>query len=408
VPTEPVPEIVAAKFDDWFGLAGVAWLYALGLSLLLLSIYCTNRFRASALSSVAAALAALLGAGLSLGERPQLLSLALISIALAAWFATERDLAPRWWLVLFTWAWSLIHGYWILSVGFGCLMVTAIAIDRRPGWRALFRLAAVPFLCAVAVMLNPVGLGVFEAPLAVHEAGKWVGEWQRTDLSLPYPRAVVLMLAVTVLTWFVRRRRVPASRIMLLVLAVFLVWYANRTVAIAAVVTAPLLAEGLDGLIARVSTDAPRQERGPGSSEVRALAAWTAVCLLALAVALPRVSVTPYGVPLALNDGLRALPPGTTVFNTYGIGGWLTWRYPQLHQVIDGLVTPYPVAYQDAYHAALDGEPGWDTFVERTGARAALLQVGTPLIVDLRRSGWTVVQRGDGYVLLEHPRANLP
>jgi hypothetical protein len=117
------------------------------------------------------------------------------------------------------------------------------------------------------------------------------------------------------------------------------------------------------------------------------------------------VSVTPYGVPLGLDRDLRAVPAGTTVFNTYGIGGWLTWRYPRLHQVIDGLVTPYPVAYQVAYHDALEGEPGWEAFVADTGARVALLQEGTPLIADLRGAGWSVDKRADGYVLLAYPDA---
>src|SRR5215213_3502075 len=144
VPTEPLPEVVAVQFDHWFGLAGVAWLYALGLCLLLVSLYCTNRFRASAPAACVAALTAFLGAGLSLGERPQLLSLALIPVSLAAWFASERDLRPRWWLVPVTWLWSLIHGYWILCVGLGALMVVAILLDRRPGVRAAAGLVAVP------------------------------------------------------------------------------------------------------------------------------------------------------------------------------------------------------------------------------------------------------------------------
>jgi hypothetical protein len=404
VPTEPLPEIVAVQFDRWFGLAGVAWLYALGLSLVLLSLYLTNRLRASAPSACVAALMALAGAGLSLGERPQLLSLVLLPLALAAWFASEADLQPRWWLIPLTWVWSLVHGYWILCVGIGLLMVVAIVIERRPGLRVVARLTSVPLLCALVVLLNPVGPGVFAAPLAVHEAGKWVAEWQRTDLTLLYPQVTMAMVALTVIGWLVARRRLPASQLMLVVLAVFLVWYANRTVALGSVIVAPLLAESLDGLVASLGfAGISARRHRPERREVAALAGWTAACLVVLALALPRVAVTPYGVPLGLDRELRAVPAGTTVFNTYGIGGWLTWRYPDLHQVIDGLVTPYPPSYQDAYHAALEGEAGWKAFVTRTGASVALLQDGTPLIADLRQDGWLVVKSADGYVLLHHP-----
>ncbi|MFZ2013307.1 MAG: hypothetical protein WAV00_05745, partial [Nocardioides sp.] len=92
-----------------------------------------------------------------------------------------------------------------------------------------------------------------------------------------------------------------------------------------------------------------------------------------------------------------------TVLNTYGIGGWLRWRHPDLNPVIDGLATPYPASFTARYHAAVDADPGWRTFVRDAGAPAALLMDGTPLIPKLLSSGWHVEQSGDGYRLLLAP-----
>ncbi len=58
-----------------------------------------------------------------------------------------------------------------------------------------------------------------------------------------------------------------------------------------------------------------------------------------------------------------------------GIGGWLEWRVPGVDPVIDGMLDAYPVGYIRDFFAATRVEPGWRSFVERTGARVA---VATP------------------------------
>lgn len=399
VPTEPLPEIVAAGFERWFGLAGVAWLYAWGLITVIVTVYLTNRLRGGRVAAATATLLASVGLGLSLTERPQLLSFCLLPIVLAAWRGSSEDLRPRWWLVPITWLWSLMHGFWVMGVAYGVLVVIGVALGRRTSPRALARLASVPLLCAASVLLNPVGLGVFEAPLAVSGAAKWVGEWQRTDLAMVYPLAVELMIVLTVVAWVIRRSPVSWTQILLVLSAVFWVWYAYRLVAVAALVIAPLFTEAWSGGLRR-ERETPESVRAR-SWEVGVVAGWSALCLLALALAAPSATITPQGVPLGLDARLDRLAPGTTVFNTYGIGGWLTWRHPDLNQGIDGLVTPYPQSYVDGYHHALLADPGWKAFVDGTGSRVALLQVGTLLIPKLESDGWTRTGAADGYVLLQ-------
>jgi hypothetical protein len=303
-----------------------------------------------------------------------------------------------------TWLWSLVHGLWILGVGYGVLFVVAAAIARRTPPRALLRLSLVPVLSFAVVALNPAGLGVIEAPFTIPGYGKWVAEWGHTE-PVGSLAALVLeaMILVTLGLWLMNRRRIPVSRVLLLLTAVVWTYYAYRTVAVAAVVMGPLLAEAIEGAVASI-----RGEERPVAPvrrhERRLLLTCALATLAVLALVVPQTSMQPKYVPTTLDPVLDRLPAGTVVFNTYGIGGWVTWRHPDLHPVIDGLATPYSTQYFAAFHAALDGKPGWRRFVRSTGATATYMADVFRLPGLLQRHGWVPMAKSEGYVVLVRPK----
>jgi hypothetical protein len=402
VPTEALPEVVGAAFNRWFGLSGVAWLLALALCLILLSVYFAARFRGPPAIAALGTIVALVGIGGSLSPRPQLLSFALLPIVITAWLASEEDLRPRWWLVPMTWLWSMLHGFWSLGVGYGLMAAVVICLERRPGARPALRLVAVPIACAASVLLTPQGLDLLQAPFHSQRAGfaannetPWVLEWGRTTPHNHYAQATVLVIAVTVVAWLVTRHRPSLLRVVLLASAAFWVWFAYRTVAIGCLVAVLLMVEAV--------SPATDRRPAPRRAEVSVLLGVVALCLAVLATVVARAPVEAKGIPTALDPALDRIPPGTTVLNSYGLGGWLAWRHPDLNRTIDGSATPYPAGYQAAYHAAISGEPGWQAFVKRTDAHFAYLDDTSALIPRLKAMGWTTVSRGDGVQVLRAP-----
>ncbi len=99
VPTEPLPEVVAALVQRGFGYSGLAWLYGARCRPRRLTIQVTNRREAALLPATVATVLFLLPAYGSITPRPQLVSFVLLPVVLAAWLQTDRDLRPRWWLV---------------------------------------------------------------------------------------------------------------------------------------------------------------------------------------------------------------------------------------------------------------------------------------------------------------------
>ena len=405
VPTEPLPEIVSAYVERWLGLAGLAVLFAVAATVVVLVVYLSCRRVAAPLPASVATILTVLAVSASLTARPQLVSFVLLPVVVTAWLRTEQDHRTRWWLVPLVWLWSLCHGFWFIGAGYGLLFVVGFALSRTMPRPALLRQAAVAVGSFAVVALNPVGIGVLEAPLRVNDTARYIQEWNRTDLASPAALGAIAMVVVTACVWAVTRRDVTWPRVLVLVSALLATWYAGRTVAVAGLVVCPLFAAALDRLVraevgsATVASSTP----GPRRPELLLLAAAGAVACLAVAVAAPHTSDRPGDVPTALDGRLDDLPAGTRVFNAYELGGWIAWRHPDLEQYIDGLITPYSEEHARDYTIAESTAPGWYDVVRESGARVALLGQNSALAAGLVDHGWVAEGTGNGYVLLAPP-----
>ena len=177
----------------------------------------------------------------------------------------------------------MCHGFWFIGAAYGFLFVVGIAMSRRTDLRTLVRLTCVPIGRALlVVLLNPAGLGVFEAPFRVNAVAGYITEWQRTQPAAPGPAGALLMIALTAVLWGVTRTGVSWTRVLMLSSAVFWVWDAERLVVVGAVVTVPLLAGALDGLLARSTVEQRGAE--PRGADRRELLIVTAVGVAVLGV----------------------------------------------------------------------------------------------------------------------------
>ena len=165
--TQWLPEVVAQKGYELAGLPGVAWLRCAGMLMLLGALLWACRRVADSVPALMAALTAMLGAGASLTERPQLVSFILLTVTLAAWWQTAKDLRPRWWLIPLTWVWACSHGLWSVGIAVGGVVILGLAIDRRLDRRTAVRLMLVPALSLVAAALTPVGPRLLLSPFDV-------------------------------------------------------------------------------------------------------------------------------------------------------------------------------------------------------------------------------------------------
>jgi hypothetical protein len=407
VPTQWSTQVLASLAEDWFGLPGVACLFGALFLCFVLVTFTGARRLGRPLAATAVTTLVVVGAAPTLSARPQVVSLVLLTVTVAAWLRTAEDGRPRWWLVPMTWVWATAHGLWSAGVLVMFVCWLGLLLDRRVTGRRSLALLAVPVLSLLVTMLTPVGPRLLTSQLAVSARTALIPEWGPTSFRSVPSLAVALMLAAVVVLW-ARRGQVSWTRLLLLLLAAAWTLLVARLVSLGAVVAAPLLAEALERVLAGSGpvVDPARSSPGlrSGRGERVTLVVAAAVYLAVLAVAAPRVVDEPDAVPTGLGPRLAALPRGTAVLVEDGIGGWVEWRAPGAHPVIDGMLDAYPVPYIEDFFAATRLEPGWRDFVARSGAEVAVVQVGTPLTAALLDElHWRAVQREGAWVYLAAP-----
>jgi hypothetical protein len=394
VPTQWLSEIVMAKTEDWFGLAGVAFLSGALEVALFVAVYAVCRDRAEPLVAAALTATALFAMQNGLSMRPQVVSYALVAVVVGAWLRTRHDGRPRWWLVPLVWVWAMLHGMWPVALAVGGVAVLGLALDRAPRHLVL-RAAVVPLASAVAAALTPVGPELYTAVVAVGSRTSFFAEWRPPDWTSLYGVPLAALLVLTAVAMW-KRGRNSWTEILLVALAAAFAAYSQRTVPVAAAMIAPLAAAPVQALVGR---------RTPVGRRERALVAGGALAtLLALAVAVPHTSDRPMARPAWMDPALSALPAGTKVLDDWDWGGYLMWRYPRLDLMMHGYGDTFTTAELRRNNGLIELDPGWDSALRASGARVAVLRPWSRLAYELiAREGWQVVESSAGFELLRAP-----
>jgi len=396
VPTEWLPAVLGQEMYQVFGLPGIAWMRCAAILGLLSALVWSARRSADTPSAVIVALVAIVGAYTGLTERPQLVGFVFLAVAVGAWWRTATDLKPRWWLVPMTWLWANFHGLWSVGIAVGLVVIAGLLLDRRRSQATATRLIAVLVLSVAAAALTPVGPRLLLSPLSVGKnASQFVGEWQSTSVHDPFAVVTLAMLALVLLSWVRLERRPPYWQIGLLLTGVAATLAMSRTIAVGAIIAAPLLAQEIH---------LHRGRRPVAATTRRSRSVWAALILVALVAAAPLSAArahAPLRVPDQLRPQLSLIPSGTVVLAEGDISGWLFWAEPQVRPVLDPRIEIYPPAHVRAFVSAMAAEPGWRQFVDRTGAGYALVLTGSPIATALvDRAGWSQVGEDAGFVLL--------
>lgn len=401
--TEWLPEVVAQKGYQLFGLPAVAWLRCAAMLALISALVWAGRQAADTVPAIIAALAALIGAGGSLSERPQLVSFVLLAITVGTWWKSAGDLKPRWWLIPMTYLWACCHGMWGIGVLIALAVIAGLALDRRLDRSTVSRLLAVPVLSVVAAALTPVGPRLLLTPMQVSSnAAQFVQEWQPTSARDLFAAVTLAMIGLALLPWVRGTASRPWWQVILAGSAVVCTLAMYRTIPVGSIIAAPLLASAL------------QEQRGhpAGPLTRRGVSAWIGLVVAAAIVAVPiaeAVAQRPSGWPEGLRPQLGAIPAKTIVLNDFAVGGWLLWREPQLRPVIDLRSEIYSMEYINDYRRTEQVKAGWQEFLRRTHPQYALLKADAPLTVALRQQlNWTTIVQDTGYVLLKAPRARMP
>ena len=393
--TQWLPELGLSLANTFGGLPAVALLAQLGRLAVCVTVYVGCRRESGPLAATLVTAITVLGTAASLSPRPQLVGFALLAVTTTAWLSTVRDLRVRWWLIPLTWVWASSHGTWVVGIMLGVATTLGLLADRRVDLRAAFKLLAVPVISSAAALVTPVGPRLLETFGTVRAVSPYIQEWRRPELSDPSTLALAGLVLVVVLVWIVRRDLPTWSTAAMLLVGVAWGCSYSRSVALGAIIVAPLAAQALDRILGR-----PRPRLG---REPQVVASLLAVSVVVSALAAWSGPPEPVGVPTGLTTALRSLPPRSVVYNDDSLGGWLMWSFPTLQQTADTRAELYGPARARAYLNEMGAGTDWLTSFDRIRPSAALIGDQSPLAHALVTDrGWIVVGRDRGFVLLTH------
>jgi hypothetical protein len=284
------------------------------------------------------------------------------------------------WFPLLTVLWANLHGGWVIGLGLLVIVLlaeTVRAIADRDNMAARVharRLAIIAAISVVAVAATPYGLRIYAYPIETvfsTAQQQLIVEWfspdfHRNDLK-PFEAMLMLLFVGFIL------RRPSLVDLLLSLAAVALALQSVRNVALFVAVTTPILIETWSAAWREL---ADHRRWRLGNIQPRPLLAATTGLALAV-VTLATVAqvatrlktqdaVTRQEYPVAAADWLAQHPDiGTHMFNQYGWGGYLAYRF-------------YPDPNRRVYifgEAALMGDPLLNRYQDVAALRPKWMQV---------------------------------
>jgi hypothetical protein len=394
VPTQWLSQLGMAWAEDTGGLAAVLAIAAVLQVATLAVVYLTCREHTSPLAAAVACMVCFMALAAAFTPRPQVASYLLFAVSVAAWRRATRSGQAPLGLILLTWLWVPVHGMWPIAVVLGLVMATGLSLDRVVEGRQRLLVFAVPVVSVLLAAATPLGVTIFEGVLEVGGRRMYFAEWAAPDFTDVRAVAVLVMAAV-VLVAVLRDGPLQWTPVLYLGVAIGLAVFSFRTLPLAAIMLAPVLAEVVQRGLPAGSP--------PSRLERIVLAAAVVVVGSVVLAATPARSAGP---PLApwLAQRLEEMPPGTRVLNDWDAGGYFLWKAPQVDLVMHGYADVFTPQELRRNVALVRVEAGWDDRVADLDADYALLEPDSALAYALtRHASWDVVDQDRDYVLLRAP-----
>lgn len=397
---EWLSQVIIAVFYKMFGLTGLSLYRSLGVTALVALLAVQAFRRTTPYRALICTLLACFATMGGWGERPQLLSfLLLVGVAQLIRSCAAGRRSP-WWLVPIIWLWANLHGLWVLAIAL--LGVAVLGLLLQQAWRQNLdraaRLTTVAVLSLAAAASTPNGPRLLLAPLHVRDYAQFVSEWGAPSIQTAYGLAFFGIVISLIVLYGSTNRRMSSYTLVQVAFAVLLGTLYIRTVAPAAVLLIPLLADAFG-------------ERVPTVTEKRSLQVVNGVflgtilmgTLVGAALTLMTLPRLPPAAPVAATEALvNSGKAPLRVVNEYGIGGWLLHRAPTVQPAIDGRTEIYPVDYVADYLNSLKMSGDWKSTIADLDPDVALLHPATPLVNGLRDElGWLTVYSDKNWLVLK-------
>jgi len=373
-------ELLYGVLDRTGGLVSIRFLGGVvGATLATTAYMIALRVSGERMRAVGITLVSLLGLFAYWSERPLLLG-ALFLVVLIwivelpdSWLGRHAVFA----LPVLFWFWINVHGSFALGFGFLALHLVGRWFEGARPWDGQEgRLAGGAVIGLLVGFVNPYGYRLVLFPISL--VGKTnlreLAEWKSPDFTQAVGLAFIIWLSVLIVVLAASRHRPSRRDLIVTIPFVILAFWALRNVAIAGLVTLPVLARA-------VAADA-REKREPLDRIGRILGATlVAGFLLVGAWALTSPDLDLQGYPTKslklVND--RGLQGRRLLTTDYTAGLVILEQWPKQQVFIDDRLDMYPDKLVDDYLNVRDGMPGWQEALDDNDIEVIVWPARSPL-----------------------------
>lgn len=426
-PHEWLAQVLFALADRALGLDGVILLCALVLATTFRFVFVRARKESQALlPAILAVLLAVIASTMHWLSRPHLFTFLLLAVWMTVLHSLRKGNLKQWWLLpALMLLWANLHGAFI--AGFATWLLYGVGIlwdalnHRIPEEEALhprfWRTYLLGGAAALLVSLfNPSGIGLWKTSIG------YIGNDYLVSHTVEYmspnfhsanfwPFLVFIGLLVVVIGF--SKKRIDSG--LLLSSAAWLVMglYSARNIPLFVIVSAPLLAQGLDGLFSGL----PARFKDTGA-RIQAVDStlkgylWPTLCIVIAAAGFAggvKFDGQNTGnkfdagrFPVEAVNWLEQNPQKGEMFNSFTWGGYLLYRlWPEKRVFIDGQTDFYGEAFSRQYSQVMDALPGWEGILDHYKVDWAIVPVKDAIALALGADpGWETVYKDGTAVIL--------
>jgi hypothetical protein len=260
--------------------------------------------------------------------------------------------------------------------------------------------------CVLAVLINPYGVKLYTAPIAVLRSPIFqdlVTDWLSPDFHLTTARPLLVLLLLTVAVLTLAPRRPKPSEVLLFLATLYATLKTQRNAVIFALVSAPLFSNYVqlwfDSTRFGQRFGAARQDKNPQLARI-----FTIVLLLPLLAFAYKLKTAVYSNPTQQSlrvpvQAIEYLKQNGITGNTFAApniwGAYVLWAAPNNPVYIDGRDV-YPDTFVKEFVDILYGRVDWRGVFDQRGVQIVLIEPGTMLARQLGEApGWERIYQDD-------------
>lgn len=352
----------------------------------------------------------------NVGVRPRVFTILFASIYLALLGRFARGVKERWiWLLIpLMMLWANLHGGFFIGLALIGLTAVGMVLDYQAGeleepesLRPRLRKLALLFGgCVLAGMVNPYGVKLYTAPIAVLRSPIFqdlVTDWLSPDFHLPTARPLLVLMLLTIAALALSPRRPKPSDVLLFLATLYGTLKTQRNAVIFALVSAPLFANYF-----QIWFDSTRLGQRFGAtrpdSNPRLARLFAVVLLLPLLAFAYKLKTAVYSNPTQQSlrvpvQAVEYLKQNGVTGNTFAApnvwGAYVLWAAPKNPVYIDGRDV-YPDTFVKEFVDILYGRVDWRGIFDQRGVQIVLIEPGTLLARQLGEApGWERIYQDD-------------